>query len=306
MRSTDSTFDCLRAFAAGRGTGTVIQLLAFLPLPLGFLFLQKSVEDAEETILSYGTYLSGFAAVSGIAVCIVIWLMLPVEGRIWEHIKKEEQRYTRNVFQGGAHLCLVHGICLAVMLIVLSSCLGVLTGGESADEAGAMFLGGGLTVLFLPAALYFGKVLRLIGNKVLVLASLAVSDMVYVVTITVFMNAGKMKVTALVYGGLIWAGVLCVLLGFFAYRQLRCHFDWLRFLMLPAGAAAVSGLFVMWLEKMLSPHIGSLVILVVCLPVGAGIYWGLVLLARSFREQELELLPGGRIIIAAGQMLHVF
>jgi hypothetical protein len=306
MRSTDSAFDCLRAFVSGRGAGILVQLLAFLPLPVGLLFLQKSVEDTQEILLSYGTYLSGYAAVCGILVCVVIFLLLPVVGRIWEHIKKEEQRYTRNVFQGGTHLSLVHGIFLAVMLTVLASSVGAMSGGESAEEAGAMFAGGAVAVLFLPAAYYFGKVLMLTGRRANTLAALAVSDVVYVVAITIFLNAGQMGVSALVFGGLIWAGVLCVLLGFFAYKQLRCRFDWLRFLILPAGAAAVSGLLALLLEKLLSPHMSSPVTVIVCLLPGAIVYWGLVLLLRSFREQELELLPGSRGILAAGQMLRVF
>ena len=40
--------------------------------------------------------------------------------------------------------------------------------------------------------------------------------------------------------------------------------------------------------------------------ISAVIYWILLLLTRNFREQELEFVPGGKILNMLGQMLRVY
>ena len=74
---------------------------------------------------------------------------------------------------------------------------------------------------------------------------------------------------------------------------------------MPVAAACVAGLLGMLLGKVLTPHVGNLISLLVCLVISGALYWAGLLLLRNFREQELEVIPGGRFINALGQMLHV-
>ena len=57
---------------------------------------------------------------------------------------------------------------------------------------------------------------------------------------------------------------------------------------------------------MLAPHIGSFVTVMVCLIISLGVYWVILLLLRSFREQEIKYIPGGRVIQMVGHAFHVF
>lgn len=306
MRFTDSFWDSIRAFLTSRGPQLGIQLLAFLPLPLGLLFLQKAAAGADEAAVEYGAYLSGYVVVCGIVICILFMAMLPVAGKIIVCLRKEEQRYARQLFQSGTHLLTAHGAVCAVCLTVLSSQVGALVSPEVSAQVGKMLAAGAALILFLPLAFYFGKLLVLTGRKLLVLGALAIADIVYVLSVTVFLNAGKMGVMALVCGGLLGTGVLCVLLGVLLYRQLRCHFDWLQVLVLPAGAVCVAGVVGMLAAKLLTPHLGNLVTILLTLLLSGAVCWILLLLLRNFKEQELEAMPGGRILYALGQLLRVF
>ena len=123
---------------------------------------------------------------------------------------------------------------------------------------------------------------------------------------TVSLNTGKAGILSLIYGALVGMGVLSIVLGTLAYRQLKQKMDWLHTLIVPAGAASVAGLAGMLLEKLFTPHLGNLVSLIVCLAVTGAFYWATLILLRNFREQELESIPGGKLIGAIGQLLRVY
>lgn len=115
----------------------------------------------------------------------------------------------------------------------------------------------------------------------------------------------KAGILALVYAGIMGSAVCCVLLGIITYKQLRVGDLWLQIFIIPAGAACITGVLCLLLARLISPHLGDAVTLIVCGALSAVVYWGLLLLARNFSEQELENIPGGKWIISFGQMLRL-
>lgn len=305
MRTTASFMDCIRAFCANRGAQTGIQLLTVLSVPLGLIFLQKAVGSSEETAVEYGVYAAGYSVVCGIFAALVMLLMIPVCGRAVVLLRKEEQRFAKAVFQGGVHIGVVHAGFLTVFVFTMAQQLAEAVCFEQADVAAKMFRGGSLLVLSIPLSLYFARILLLTGKKYLVMASLAAADVIYIVAVTVLLNTGKAGILALVYAGMAGSAVLCIVLGAFAYRQLRLKADWLQVLLIPVCVACVAGFIGMLLGKVFTPHLGNLITVLVCLVITGGLYWAGLLLLRNFSEQELEVIPGGRLIHAAGQMLRV-
>lgn len=304
MRFTDSMSGSLRIFALNRAGQLGITLAAVLPFPAGLLLIQRTAADAGAAAVEYGAYLSGYLVLCGGVSSLIYLLGLPVAGRVFVCLRKDEQRYARVVFQSGIHSSIVHGGFATVFLTVLAAQAAHMVSAAAPEKVSEMLAGGASLCLFLPLTFYFGRVLLLSGRKGLLLGGLALADVVYVVSASVFLCAGKMGVPGLVYGGVLGAGTACLLLGFFSCRQLRLRFDWLQTLAIPAGTAAVTGLLLMFLAKLLTPHVGPAVTLAVLLAVGAAVYWILLFVLRNWKEQELEAIPGGRILNAIGQLLH--
>lgn len=304
MRFTDSMMDSLRIFTVNRGGQLGITLAAVIPFPAGLLLLQRTAADTEAAAREYGAYLSGYLVVCGVVSSLIYLLGLPVAGRVSACLRKEEQRYARVVFQSGIHSSIVHGGFATVFLTVLAMQTAYVVSAGEPGLVTEMLTGGAVLCLFLPLAFYFGRVLLMAGRKGIVLGSAALADVVYVVSAAVFTGTGRMGASGLVYGGVIGAGVAGILLGFFACRQLRLRFDWLQTLAVPAGTASVTGLLLMLLAKLLTPHMGYAATLLVLLTVGAAVCWTLLFVLRNWKEQELEVIPGGRLLNAVGQLLH--
>lgn len=305
MRSTDSFVDSIRVLWISRGWQWLTNVLLFLPVALGFVFLQKS-SASDEPVVSYGVYTAVYWVLCGICTALVMITLIPVYSRTVACLRRDEQRFARTIFQSGVHIGVVHAVFISAFLAVMAPQLAQTFSSGQSEMARQMLQGGSFVVLLLALVLYFGRFLSITGGKILVLGSVGIADVVYVISSTVLLNTGKTGVLALVYAVLLGLGVLCILLGALAYRQLRIQPDWLQLILMPGVAAAVAGLICTFLGRVFTPHLGALVTLVVTLVVSYVLYWAALLLLRNFREQELEAIPGGKLIRALGQMLRVF
>ena len=305
MRSTDSFVDSIRILWSSRGLQWLTYILLFLPIPLGLVFLQKG-GPSEALIEQYGVYTAMYWVLCGICTALVMMMLIPVSSRTVTSLRKNEQRFARTIFQSGIHIGMVHAVFAAMFLVVMAPQLSGSFCADHAESAQRMLQGGSFMVVLLAMTLYFCRFLNMLGGKMLVLGAAGISDVVYVISVTVLLNTGRTGILSLVYAGIMGMGVLCILLGALTYRQLHTQPDWLQLLLIPAVAAIVAGLACALVGRMFTPHLGNIVTLVVALVVSIVLYWTALLLLRNFRDQELEVIPGGRLIRSLGQMLRVF
>lgn len=302
MRATASFADSVRALWSGRGAHAGIWLLGMLFLPIGLIFFVRAGGDASE----YGVWLAGYGVVCGVCVMLVLFLVIPVYGRAVQLLRKEEQRFARTVFQSGVHVAAVHSAFLAAFFAVMAKQAAVVFCAGQEELAAKLFRGGSAMILLAALTCYFGRMLILTGKKYLVLGAVALADVVFLLSVAILLKTGKVGILSLIYAGIMGGGVLCVVLGMFAYRQLRLRADLLQILVVPVAVACVTGFAGMMLGGVFTPHLGEPVSLAVCFVIMAALYWTCLLLLRNFREQELEAIPGGGIINAVGQLLRVF
>lgn len=305
MRSTDSFLDAVQSFSANRAPCFVIQLLLLLPVISGLLFYRKSVVDWEAGALDYGAYFGKYLALSVLMVLLSAGAFIQICSKTLITLRKGEQRFARVIFQSGVHVGVAHSLFLAAFLAVMAEQVAKLVDTGNGATVEKLIHGGALMIPFAALALYFSRFLLLTGKNLLILGVLAIADIVYILSMTLFLNVWKAGILALVYAGIMGSAVCCILLGVITYRQLRVGDLWLQIFVIPAGAVCITGLLCLLLSKLFSPHLGSAVTLLVCGVISAVVYWGLLLLARNFSEQELENIPGGKMIISFGQMLHL-
>lgn len=306
MRITDSFLDSVRILCGNRMPYAGLQLMAVLFLPFGMIFWQKAGAGSNEAVLHYGVYIACYGMLCSLTVCLLMLSLFPMCGITVNQLRREEARFAKNTFQSGVHIGMVHGVFFAVFAGVMGDQLAAVFGGEYSAVAAKMLKGGSFMIPLAALSLYFARLLIITGKKYFVLGVAAVADVIYLVVETILLGGGKAGILSLVYAGLAAGGVLCVVLGTFTYRAFRQKMDWLYVLVMPIAAACVAGLVSMLLGRVLTPHLGNLVAAVVCLILSAALYWTELLLLRNFREQELEVVPGGRLITALGQMLRVF
>ena len=75
--------------------------------------------------------------------------------------------------------------------------------------------------------------------------------------------------------------------------------------MIPLGGGGVAGLLCMLFSRLFALVLPPYLTLLLALAVAGVSYWVVLLLLRNFRDQELDVMPGGRLVIALGRTLRL-
>ncbi len=300
---TESGFECVRHLCAGRWQQAVTGFLGVLPLGLGLFFLSRRTEEEAALTLGYGAYAGGYLVLCAAVASLIAVSALPVMAKIFSSLRKSEHRFARTVFQGGMHICLVHSAFAAVFVAVMGQQIGELLCPESVEAVLPMLRAGSCVIAFAVLAYYFARFLQTAGKKQLVMLAVGAGDALFFVVV---LATGKAGALSLVYGGITGTFLLCIMLGVFACGQLRVRIDWMRAVAVPAGAALVSGLLCMLIGKLIAPHMHASVTLLVAFVIGGAAYWAALTVLRNFDDQELDVIPGGKLIDGLRQMLHIY
>lgn len=306
MKTTDSFSGHILLLLKGVSGKVLLGLLESLPLWLGMILFQRNVADIYTSADSYGIYFGKYLILCGLLFLFSAVSVIAINAKTASYIRKDELRYAKMVFQTGLRIVLVYSLFFAVFVAVMAKQLaGIL------DDSGGVLLSemlsyGTVLIVFVSLAFYFSRQLLLLGKAVFVYGCAAIGDVVFIISAVILGNAGKHESLTLVYAGAIAVGVYALLTGILVCRQLRMGIDVLRTLAIPAGSACLMGLLCLLLNKTFTPHLGNMVTLLVCFVLGSMVYLVLVLLLRCFSEQEMEAVPGCRVIRALGQLLRVF
>ena len=224
--------------------------------------------------------------------------------RTGSHIRKKEERYARTAFQAGVQGTVVHGFFftawIAVLAIPLSQALD-----KSAEMAlTGLFTTGSSLILWLLLLFYFSEILELRGEKHLLLAGYGILDIVSIVILLILLNTGN-TTTALSLSLVLGTAAGGIVLGILACLRMKTWPDLLRTLAIPTGSCCACGLLAFGLEKICLPHLGAMVTVLLELVITGAVYWFLLLMLRSFRGQDLNYVPGGKVLRAFGKTLRL-
>lgn len=306
MKATDSFIGHAKGLYRNKGGKILLGLLESLPLWLGLIFYQKSVSDVSVAVGSYGVYFGKYLVLCGLVILGISMILISVNARVASSVRKDEQRYAKGIFQSGLRIGMIHALFFTVFTAIMSDQLAGIFGGSGSAELAKMLSLGSVIILCTVLAYYFSRMMMLISKDYFVYIAAGIGDVAFIISAVIMLNAGKMGILSLVCAGMIGVAVYAVLSGVLVCKVLHTGIDWLHTFAIPAGSACIMGLLGLLLGKAFTPHLGNLVTIIVCLILGCTVYWGLLLLLRCFREQELDNIPGGRIIHMIGQMLRVF
>ena len=167
-----------------------------------------------------------------------------------------------------------------------------------------LFTTGSSLILWLLLLFYFSEILELRGEKHLLLAGYGILDIVSIVILLILLNTGN-TTTALSLSLVLGTAAGGIVLGILACLRMKTWPDLLRTLAIPAGSCCACGLLAFGLEKICLPHLGAMVTVLLELVITGAVYWFLLLMLRSFRGQDLNYVPGGKVLRAFGKMLRL-
>ena len=305
MRTTD-TFGSQAVILYSSLTAPVFTaLLQQMPVWLGMFFFRRSVTDVA-ALNDYGIFYGKYLPLVGILFLPAWALLLGNIYKVVGCVRRDEQRFARGNFSAGLHMAVIYGMFFSVFMAIFAPQLTDVFCGAEVELAVRMLRFGSFVILLSIIGFYLSEILLLLGGKIQVIGTLALYNVVYVVMLLLLLKSENSGVMSLIFAALI-AGVVHIgVTSALLFYQVRLGVDWLQGIAIPTGVACVTGLLFLFAGKVLTPHLGSLVTLILCLALGQVCYWVQLLLVRNFGTQELGYMPGGNLIRKLGQLFRAF
>lgn len=305
-RQTDSFVNTLRILYGSMGMKLLLRILELLPIWIGTVFCWKGVLNVASFTDDFGLLSGKFTVLCGIPAALIGVMSVPMITGIIGAYRREDYRNARNLFQCGLHMISAHGVFFTIFAAIMAGQLsGMVSGTDNMVLTGLLRCGSSLIAL-LPLYFFLSRFLIRMGRQYHLLGCLGLANILYIIVLSVLINKGTAGVQALVYAVVAAVAFVCVITAFLSLKLLHTGINWLRILAVPLGAGCVAGLISMFLAKLFVPHLGYLVTVFICLVLSFMLYWLVLILCRSFHEQDLNHIPGGALIRAAGQTLRVF
>jgi stage V sporulation protein B len=305
MRTTDTFGSQVYILYGGLFPLVLTMFFQKLPIWLGMVFFRRSIAEVSG-LSDYGVFYGRYLPLIGILILPGCAILLRYSYKVAGCLRKEEQRYARGHFGGGLHMGVIYGFFFSVFMTALAPQLAGIFCSTGQEQAAQMLRYGSFVILFALVGFFFSELLVMMGGDFQVIGALALCNLVFVISLVLFLNSGHLGILSLVDAGVISSAVYAAATGTLLFLQIRIGIDWLQWFVVPGGASFVAGLVILLISKGITPHLGNLMTVAICLAVGLICYWLILLLMRNFREQELNYIPGGKLIRTAGRILRLY
>lgn len=306
MRLTEDGYEVLRLLVFSLLPVSGILFFFRLPVMAGMAFYQRYNQGSIEAFTAYGAYYGKYLVLIGIFSVLALFFSAGIENTVVYYLRKEEPKNARSYLAGGMQALLLSSAYFAMLLLVLAPGMLQIFFGKNAGEQAVNYLRSGFAVvLFLPMGIYFAGILMGTGRSKTVLLNTLISFVLFVPAANIGLNAMKGDALALVIAMIVFTAAGCILNGFFLLRNVRCNPEWLQIIVLPIVAAFVSGICIFLLNKVIAPAVGEVLATIFCFLLGGAVYLILLFVLRCIREKDLDVLPGGNILLRIGMFLHL-
>jgi len=270
-----------------------------------FNYCMNRREMGDVRTAMWGSYYGKYAVLTGIGAAFVCLTVHGSIGKIVASYDKEEYRLMRERIGTAVKKACVTAFPAAVILAVLAeSFVKGLYKGES-EQAVLVLRQGTVVIFFYGIAYLFCQLMLKMRMIRELLFCLAVSFAVHILAVFLFVRNGLLGAEGIVYSVILFTGVLAVLGFILVSRRVSYKQEWVYSFAFPAASAAVSGLAVMLLNRLLFTLVGAIPTLLIGCSVGTVLYMILVILLHVVNEGELSEMPFGGVWIAVGRLLGV-
>lgn len=305
------------AFRMTERYGELIYILIMTMLPsiagvflsradiLGGIILFRFMDrDISNGIGIYGAFYSKYLTIVLLCVLFIRLTVVKVEGHIQNAYRKNEYKSGREWIATGSHMVLLAGLFMSVTIAVLGNSLLNILFKDNSGNAGSMLMSGSSLILFMALGAFFSNALISQGKIKRVLLNQLGGVVIFFAYAIISNGLWQNGIDRIVTGLCISNGIVMFSAFLMCIRLAKWKNEWILNVVIPIGCAALTGIIVMLLDKALVTITGAVASVLICLCVGVVVYGVLLLAFRAIREEEFEVIPGGKILYRIAEMLH--
>ncbi len=290
MRTTEDYPYLIRVIGLSMLPYMVVGFCLMIPPLADVLFLKNALGGSLTFVSSYSTLVEERFLYLVLLSMPVLPGVVELAGRYVYFIRKEEFKHGRDCMHASFIWIFLTAAVLSLALCTL--------GGEKYQFTGILIF---LVAMAFLLGLILWKLGRVLEMSVIFICGavchLAVSG------ISLYMTGGD-EINIL-YGYMSQAFLMIVLCGFVLFRNYAMGLSFVRTLLMPILAVAISGVAMLLLGKVLLGASAAPGMFVLITVIGGIINLILLVLFRSFRAKDLYMFPCGKVVVFLGKRLHV-
>lgn len=270
-----------------------------------FNYCMNKQEMGEVRTALWGSYYGKFAVLIGVGTVLGILGIYNMTGRISNAYEREEYRVMRDrIGRAVRKLCIV-AFPVAIFMAVLARAAVDFLFVNGGDELVSWVQRGTSVIVLYGFSFLFGQLLyRLHMLRELFFTTL-ISLLIHVLIAYLLVQRAYLGAEGLVYSLIAFFAVYAALNFFFVSRNLKYRQEWIGGVVFPAIAAAVSGVVVGVVNRVLYESVGGGLTILIGIVVGLFFYITFLMILRVIGEAELSRIPLGFFFIMLGKNIGV-
>lgn len=289
----------------GTGIFHALYWLCFQGMPLldQYLFFNFG-KDIDNITGQWGQYYGRCLVILGIIWGILAMICLLPVRRIIISQERGENRVAGEKLGILIHQCAIVTIPAAVLLAVLAeNILDMLFLGNYRQTVHVLQIGSLGIVFYVFASVFVELLIK--SRKIKLVTGIGMAAFILHGGITVLLlETVKIGILAVVIAVIVFYASVAILGFLLVSRNFQYRQEWIKSFAVTIIAAALSGVAAMLLNKVLAPALGMTISMLICILAAVIIYLVLLIVLRAFRNEELDEMAGGRLLIMLAELLH--
>ncbi len=266
------------------------------------IMIAKGLEDVKA--YNWGVYAGKYRILVNVPIALANAMCSSIVPVLTSLMVNEEYRQAKEKISQAMRFTMIVAIPSTVGLAVLAKpIISMLFTGE-VDMAVSMLHIGSISVVVYTMSTLTNGVLQGINRMKVPVRNAAISLVIHIIFLYVALEAG-MGINAVVWGDILFAVVVCILNAYEINKSLRYKQEKVKTFVIPALAAAVMGIVIEVISRLISGFAGNIITVFVGIIIGVVVYFVALILLKGIDEKDLRSMPGGRTVLGVARKLRL-
>lgn len=270
-----------------------------------FNYCMNKQEMGDVRTALWGSYYSRFAVLIGVGAACGVLGIYAMTSKISNAYDKEEYRVMRDrLGKAVCKLCMIVFPVAIYMAALANAVVPCLYKGEPGEVISWVRKGAVIIVLY-GFTFLFGQLLYKMHMIRELLITTAASLVIHWLMAYLLVQKALLGADGIIYALVISFAVNGAANFFFISRNLKYRQEWIKGVAFPAGAACVSGVVVILVDRLLFESVGALATVLIGVLAGLFFYVTFLMILKVIGEEELSGIPLGFFFIMLGKNIGV-
>ena len=273
------------------------------------VMIQKGMEDVKA--YNWGVYSGKYRVLVNVPIALANAMCSSIVPVLTGLVVREEYRQAKEKISQAMRFTMIVAIPSTIGMSVLARPIITMLFRGEIDLAVSLLHVGSISIIFYTMSTLTNGVLQGINKMKIPVRNACIALVIHIVFLYAALEM-DMGIQAVVYANILFAVIVCILNHLAIRKYIRYRQEFIRTFAIPLASSAIMGVVVgliYWLlSKALSgmgKALSSFLIVMICIVIGAVVYFMAMLFLKGITKDDLMKMPGGRTVYTIAAKCHL-